>query len=128
MSREIWTEWPEDAVFNDHNMTVTFVLEDGEQDPEFTRKIKWAVCPTCDGRGKHVNSSVDSQGISPEEFEHDPDFERDYFEGVYDVTCNECRGKRVVPELAEPCPELEAWQRERRQWAAERLNEIRMGY
>lgn len=56
----------------------------------------FAICPTCEGSGKHVNPSIDSQGISPEEFYSDPDFEEAYFGGAYDVTCVECQGNRVV--------------------------------
>lgn len=60
---------------------------------------KVCVCETCRGRGSYVNPSIDSNGISPEEFREDPDFEEDYFSGVYDVECHECRGKRVSLEL-----------------------------
>jgi hypothetical protein len=66
----------------------------------------WAVCPTCEGEGKHVNPSIDSHGISREEFDEDPDFEEAYFSGAYDVTCVECKGQRVVPGCeVEGCPE-----------------------
>jgi hypothetical protein len=71
------------------------------------------VCPTCDGRGSHVDPSVDCMGISAEDFRDDPDFHDDYFgydgdeddegnpvrkaRGAYDVDCYECGGRRVVP-------------------------------
>lgn len=70
--------------------------------------IKYEVCQTCDGKGRHVNPSIDSHGISAEEFYEDPDFGEDYFSGVYDVPCCECGGLRVVPEIDEEnaSPEL----------------------
>lgn len=61
----------------------------------------FAVCPTCEGRGSHVNPSIDSQGLSAEDFDEDPDFREDYFSGAYDVPCAECRGNRVVPQCAD---------------------------
>jgi len=61
---------------------------------------QFAVCPTCDGNGTHVNPSIDSEGISAEQFYEDPDFEEAYFSGVYDVACAECGGQRVVTKCA----------------------------
>jgi hypothetical protein len=57
----------------------------------------FVVCSTCDGKGSHVNPSVDSHGISSEEFAEDPDFREEYLAGRYDVPCYECQGLRVVP-------------------------------
>jgi len=57
---------------------------------------KFEVCGTCRGAGTHVNPSIDGNGISPEEFAEDPDFEEAYFRGDYDVTCQTCHGNRVV--------------------------------
>jgi len=70
-----------------------------EEDEWYEMRIpaEYEVCGTCDGKGKHVNPSIDSQGLSREDFDDDPDFEEDYFAGKYDVTCNECNGKRVSP-------------------------------
>jgi predicted methyltransferase len=59
------------------------------------------VCPTCDGDGTHVNPAVDGNGISPDQFREDPDFEEAYFSGVYDVRCEECEGKNVVEVIDE---------------------------
>lgn len=62
-------------------------------------KGKWAVCGTCEGSGKHVNPSIDRRGISREEFLEDPEFEEEYFGGMYDVVCYECGGRNVVPAI-----------------------------
>jgi hypothetical protein len=59
----------------------------------------WAVCGICQGRGRHVNPAIDAGGLSREDFDEDPDFAEGYFSGRYDVTCSECNGRRVVPEL-----------------------------
>lgn len=87
------------------------------------------LCPRCKGAGKHVNPAIDGDGISGQEFHEDPDFAESYFGGVYDVTCERCRGERVigVPDLTSLSPaERAAYERalddERRdleQWQAE---------
>lgn len=69
-------------------------------------QFKYGVCGTCDGKGTHVNPSIDAHGISPEEFDDDPDFRDNYFSGMYDVACYECQGRRVVPELNSTLPEF----------------------
>ena len=75
------------------NMTATFL---DEEDEEHTVHLEYEVCGTCSGKGNHVNPSIDAHGITPEEFAEDPGFREDYFSGVYDVTCYECKGQRVV--------------------------------
>lgn len=57
------------------------------------------VCPTCGGKGTHVNPSIDSHGLSSDDFYSDPDFEEAYFNGYYDVTCYRCNGRNVVDEV-----------------------------
>jgi len=90
----------------------------------------YGVCPTCDGKGKHVNPSIDSHGISPEEFDEDPGFREDYFSGMYDVPCVECGGDRVVP-VPQGTPEqmklIEAAIRDEMLYRAECAAERRMG-
>ena len=57
------------------------------------------VCPTCRGRGRHVNPSIDSHGITSEDDAwQDEGFWSDYYSGAYDVACHECDGKNVVEE------------------------------
>lgn len=73
-------------------------------------KTKWEVCATCDGNGKHVNQSIDCCGLTQEDFDQDPGFEEDYFSGVHDVTCTECKGKRVVPVVCETDPNFKEYQ------------------
>lgn len=71
------------------------------------------VCGRCEGSGKHVNPSIDEHGISPEEFDEDPDFREAYFSGRYDVPCEECHGNNVVEVIdrALCTPEqIEAWE------------------
>lgn len=65
-----------------------------------TLPCAYVVCETCDGKGRHVNPSIDSNGITSSEFDEDPDFRESYFNGDYDVPCAECKGQRVVPEIA----------------------------
>lgn len=68
---------------------------------------KFEVCDRCEGKGTHVNPSVDGNGLSREDFDADPDFAEDYFSGAYDVSCEDCGGKRVqlVPKEEGATPE-----------------------
>jgi hypothetical protein len=104
--------------------------EDGD-DIEVEVPFKYEVCPTCDGKGKHVNPSIDSHGISPEEFDEDPGFREDYMSGMYDVPCYECGGQRVVPmpdETTENGKLALEKMHQQAQWAAEEAHAARMGY
>ena len=60
---------------------------------------KLVACYLCSGKGRVVNPAVDGSGISREDFDEDPQFRSDYFEGVYDITCPDCHGKNVVLEV-----------------------------
>lgn len=66
-----------------------------------TIRVKFGVCPTCNGKGTHVNPSIDSHGITADEWDRDWSYEdrEAYMSGGYDVSCYECHGKRVVPEI-----------------------------
>lgn len=90
--REINQKWYEN--FNEKSMLFTVEI-DGE---ELEIPAKYEVCGTCNGKGSHVNPSIDSNGLSREDFDEDPDFAEGYFSGMYDVSCNECHGARVSPE------------------------------
>lgn len=82
-------------------VTIKYTFKNGEIEQDVKLPGHFAVCPRCEGRGKHVNPSIDEHGISPEEFAEDPDFEEAYFSGRYDVRCYECNGDRVVSEVDE---------------------------
>lgn len=88
---------------NDHRvrgiyrrMAPLTVSIDGQDHILPTHKV---VCPTCSGTGKHVNPSIDCDGLTREDFDQDPDFREDYFSGAYDVTCYECGGNNVVDAI-----------------------------
>jgi hypothetical protein len=75
------------------------VPKEDDDDEVIEVPIEFAACGLCRGRGKHVNPSIDSNGISAEEFAEDPDFAESYMEGHYDVQCYRCGGKRVEPVI-----------------------------
>jgi RecJ-like exonuclease len=81
------------------DVALTFYTDRREVTLTFPGKFK--VCPRCDGKGTHVNPSIDGNGISQEEFDRDPDFEEAYFGGMYDVPCYRCKGLRVVAVVDE---------------------------
>lgn len=87
------------TTINKSKMLATVECEDENGITEVEVKICYEVCPTCSGKGSHVNPSIDSNGLSAEDFYEDPDFRHDYCSGMYDVTCYECKGERVVPAM-----------------------------
>lgn len=117
---------------DEKRMIATAELWD-ENGDEFEAEVpfKFEVCPTCNGKGSHVNPSIDSHGISPEEFAEDPDFEESYHRGDYNVPCYECAGLRVVAvpdETTENGKLAVEKMQQQAQWAAEEAHERRMGY
>ena len=58
---------------------------------------RWEVCDLCEGKGTHVNPSIDSNGLTAEDFDDDPDFREEYMSGRYDQQCNQCAGRTTVP-------------------------------
>lgn len=96
---------------NIEDMTLTWMrtIEDDERDDPAIEALgdvdevevifpgKYVVCPTCDGKGKHVNPSIDAGGIGEDdEFwvdDIDDDGESMYASGRYDVTCYRCAGR-----------------------------------
>lgn len=59
--------------------------------------FSYEVCPTCNGKGTHVNPSIDASGLTYEDFVEDPDLREEYMSGMYDVPCYGCDGQKVVP-------------------------------
>lgn len=62
---------------------------------------KHEVCSRCHGHGTHLNPSIGNHAYTREEFEEafdDEESREAYFKrgGMYDVTCEECGGDRVV--------------------------------
>ncbi|HEU01353.1 hypothetical protein LCGC14_1552590 [marine sediment metagenome] len=119
------------GVTYDHARMVIIIEDYG--DGGFEIPAVFGVCQTCNGKGHHVNPSIDSHGISAEEMYEDPEFAEDYFGGVFDVDCNECEGLRVVlvPDDRNAKPEAiaaldGAWRFES-EYAAECEAERRMG-
>ena len=73
------------------------IYDNGDCDEErLIVPAKFEVCGQCQGNGTHVNPSIDGHGLTREDFDADPDFEEQYFSGVFDVRCYECKGERVV--------------------------------
>jgi RecJ-like exonuclease len=73
----------------------THVTRDGDE-LEISLPARFEVCPTCEGKGSHVNRAIDGNGLTREDFDQDPDFAEGYFRGDYDVRCEKCKGARVV--------------------------------
>jgi len=128
-NREDWY----DSIDTNSMTAVVILWDDEDQEEEVTVCIKMEVCPTCRGRGTHVNPSIDAGGLSSSDFIEDPDFARDYFKGTYNVQCYECHGANVVPVMDEEYTKKElakrVWEKRREEamYAAEVAAERRMG-
>ena len=75
------------------------VDEDLEEVEQKWYHIEWIVCSLCEGRGEYVNPSIDSHGLSREDFDEDPDFAQEYITGGYNIPCELCKGRAVEPEF-----------------------------
>ncbi len=118
-----------------------FVTGENGDEIEIELPSMFEVCPVCSGSGSHVNPSIDSSGLSSLVLNDDPDFAEAYIRGDYDVTCNRCEGRRVVPvvdwdaverdkSLAEFGDIRAAWNEQLREEAVDRdcyLAELRAG-
>ena len=116
-------------------MMVIVALCDYEDDEHFVHvPFKYGVCGLCGGKGSHVNPSIDSEGLTAEDFAQDPDFEEGYFAGDYDQPCNACGGERVVPVAdAERCDPvvlkaIHDQQAADYEYACQSAHERKMGY
>lgn len=87
--------------FDKKRMVFVHTIYDDFDDEEYQAEFpaKWELCGTCEGRGSHVNPSVDCGGLSADDFYEDPDFREDYFRGAYDVQCYECHGRTTSPVM-----------------------------
>jgi len=84
-----WTE------INEQKMVVRHKY-DSKDNKQIWYRFKYETCNTCNGKGKHVNPSVDCGGLTREDL-YDGGYAEDYFSGSYDVECYKCEGQRVIP-------------------------------
>ena len=79
---------------NPNRMTAVVDGDNGEREVKF----RYEVCDVCQGRGQYTNPSIDRHGLSREDFDQwDAEEVSDYFTGAYDVRCEYCEGRAVVP-------------------------------
>ena len=69
--------------------------EDGDE-VQHVLPGKYGVCTRCEGTGKHDHPAFSNGIVSSEWAEMDDDDRRSYMRGDYNVTCEQCGGKRVV--------------------------------
>ncbi len=123
--------------FDKARMVATVEIYGEDDESEWTEEAEipcvYVVCGTCDGKGTHVNPSIDASGIGPEGFHEDPDFADDYLRGRFDVRCYGCGGDRVIPtpdqDRCDPAVLRAIEERERAMWEMhqEEMAERRMG-
>ncbi len=114
--------WSEEGDFLVHN-------SDDSEEGKTKYPAKRIVCTCCDGRGSTVDPSIDSNGISQDEFDEDPDFQERYFSGGFDIICPHCEGNNVVlyPATEEGEKAYLASQKSEYAYHAECAAERRMG-
>lgn len=85
---------------------------------------KFIVCPTCEGHGQITNPEVVGNGYTSDELdEMGEDFLENLREGVYNVTCPECDGKRVSTRAEHN----EFTQRQSEEWQDRKIQLAEMG-
>jgi len=104
--------------------------EDNDGEPIFIQiPIVMQICPTCDGSGRYVNPNIDRQGLSREDFDAEPEFLEAYRSGMYDITCQHCKGQNVIPWPTQETDiqRVEEWLGIMQEWEDESDAERRMG-
>jgi hypothetical protein len=101
-------------------------------DVKLVLPAKLEVCGCCGGKGTQVRPGIDDNGLSREDME-DRDFMDDYMGGVYDIPCQNCKGRNVSLEIdwercsVEQSKLAEEHYQERDYAAAEHAAEMRAG-
>jgi hypothetical protein len=109
--------------FDEKRMVLKVELFNDEGDIELVEvPAKYEVCALCNGKGSHVNPSIDAHGITAEEFDEDPYFAEDYMQGAYDVPCYRCEGTRVEPTVNTKLVSKDTLRRIRELWADQALD------
>jgi Ribonuclease G/E len=54
-------------------------------------------CKTCKGKGHYLNPEVEVDGML-KEFQDNPEFKWNCYNGVYDITCPDCKGTGIIYE------------------------------
>jgi len=97
---------------HDHKNMCFWIRDYWEEEPATTaRDVRipavYEVCHVCRGKGHHVNPDIDRNGITPDDFNEDPDFFDQYTSGVYDIGCRWCKGRKVEMVVDEESTEKE---------------------
>jgi len=118
-------------------MELTICFDDYDTGEECEIPAKWGICPVCEGHGKHMNETIANHAYSAEEFfeEFPEEEDRDmYFNGGYDVSCENCggSGKVLVPRWEkmdfETTKKYERYLDTERYYMTEREAELKYGY
>ena len=122
-------------------MTTIDLTYENDNGEEITISVpaRMEVCDRCEGTGFHLTPSIGEHAYSAEEFyeEFDEEGQQEYFRrgGIYDVQCEVCHGRNVVPvvdennipeRLKSQYAEWEKWDEENARYEAESRAEARM--
>ena len=90
---EYYLVFDEDMV-DEHNIEEP----DNQIESEYIITTTNKLCHMCGGDGTVVNPSIDAGGLTSDDFAEDPDFYDDYRSRVYDISCPECKGNKVIKD------------------------------
>lgn len=94
----------EPEVLPQGQMRLTWTDEEGEEVSHIFPSTN-EVCHRCEGYGTHLNPSIGQHAYTMEEFNEsfDDEGKEEYFKrgGIYDVTCEVCKGNKVLPTVDE---------------------------
>lgn len=114
-------------------MFIDYEFVDGDEAESMPLPAKYVVCDRCEGTGTH---DCWEGGMTGDEMaEQRPEFFEDYRAGVYDRTCTECNGNRVLLVVDRDkllilgvLARFNASENVRERWAAEMAAESRWGF
>ncbi len=101
-----WWQWDEEKqeawVLSEISRKQSIIYEADDhyfEDLTFSLPSNWEVCGRCNGDGAHDPDAFSNGWTESEWAQETYEFKDDYLAGVYNVTCTQCDGKRVVPEV-----------------------------
>ena len=116
-----------------------YVQFQGQEAIVINAPVHLSICPMCEGDGTVVDPKIDSSGWSREDLDQDPEFEKAYHAGIYDMQCPNCKGNKTIhtvnlnqvsetSELHVILTAVKDVEKERYRLAEERAKELKYGY
>lgn len=80
---------------------------DNEENPSAIVNVKIELCDNCEGKGKHLQTSLRSIAFSRDDEDYDPEFMEEMMEGYFDQLCDRCNGQGRIYDIDwNSCPQF----------------------